>query len=482
MKTLSNSLVNTFILIVASALLIVSCSKESVIPEPQTPSYNKSTANSLISFSFERVNNADYLIYSYTAKIGNDKVLYLTLPNNVPLTALAPTIKASDKTTLSINGKNVESGVTKCDFSKTATLAITAENGNTNSYSVCIKNGDEKADNLIYDFMIKYSIPGVSLAISKNEEIIYATGFGFANKETKERVNSKHLFRLASVSKQQTALCIMTLYERGLIKLSDRVFGAGGILEKEFGTDIPAGAKEITVQHLLQHTSGYISSPDPMFTDNSAYAGKSLEERIEYVLKNVEQKYKAGSTYSYYNLGYGILGKIIEKLSGLSYETFLKQEVHAKAGVTDIHVGGDRAGKRANEVVYYSQDGTNGYGNDMEMIKAAGGIIASTEELMKLMHHIDYGTKVGDILKKETLDLMYTPSPVYARYGLGWRLNHSIFTNWASYHSGNLAGTAAIWARGVNMVHAVILCNSRSYISGFDDALHVLLEQIQSKY
>ena len=105
---------------------------------------------------------------------------------------------------------------------------------------------------------------------------------------------------------------------------------------------------------------------------------------------------------------------------------------------------------------------------------------------MQLMAHIDYGTKVPDILKKETLDVMYTPSKSYEHYALGWRLNHTVFSNWASYHSGNLAGTAAIWMRGYNGVSAVILCNSRSYLDdsggSFDDYLYTLLEDVECQF
>ena len=64
-----------------------------------------------------------------------------------------------------------------------------------------------------------------------------------------------------------------------------------------------------------------------------------------------------GTTYSYYNMGFGILGKVIEKISGKAYEVYLN-EVLAQAGITDIHVGGDKSQRRSNEVVYYSQDGT----------------------------------------------------------------------------------------------------------------------------
>lgn len=460
--------------LLCTVFIVAGCSKD----EQNGPSTNCS----LSGFSFTTKENPS-LSVNANAFSANYSTFYLTVDQGVDLTSLIPTFNIDEKAVATIDGKVIENKVTPVDFSRTQKITVTAESGDKLTYTILCKNGRMDVDILIYAFMADYNIPGVSVSVAKDEELIYSYGYGFADKDAEERVLPTHLFRLASMSKQHTALCIMKLYEEGKLKLSDRVFGSGGILESEFGTDgLVNGATSVTVEHLLRHTSGWVSDPDPMFTSNANYAGKSLDERIRYVIKNVNQSTPPGARYSYYNLGFGILGRIVEKLSGKDFETYLKEEIHAKAGVSDIHVGGDRSQRRPNEVVYYSQDGTNGYGNDMEVIKAAGGIIASTPELMKLMCHIDYGNKVPDILKKETLDLMYSPSAVTPNYGLGWRMNHSIFTEWASYHTGNLAGTATVWERGANGVHAVVLCNSRSYADDFDAALNILLHDIQSKF
>ena len=121
---------------------------------------------------------------------------------------------------------------------------------------------------------------------------------------------------------------------------------------------------------------------------------------------------------------------------------------------------------------------------------AAGGVIASTPALMKLMAHLDYGTKVPDIFKKETLDLMYTAKEgmktssgaAWNRYGLGWRVNYPEITSWEAYHGGTLAGVCTIWARSKKNVNGVILCNSRSYDKGIDDEMWFILEDIQKLF
>lgn len=445
--------------IAVSALLLWSCSGK--------PNDEPSSDNILRSFS---IPNALTSVFQETA--------FVTVDPGTDLTALTPSVTSGEGAIFFIDDRPVTSGETQVDLSETALLMIQAEDGSTRQYHICVKEGNKTIDSHVYSVMKKYSIPGISISATNNEVITYSYGYGYANTTTYERVTPKHLFRLASMSKSQTTLCLMTLMERGLLKITDRMFGTGGIFEKEFGTDIISGTETITIQNFLEHTSGW--ADEHIFTGSSSpLEGRDVMGRMDYILHNIPLDYAPGTTYAYYNMGFGILGEVVEKLSGKDYEKFLREDVYAKCGVTDIWVGGDYGERRANEVVYYSQDGRNGYGNDMDLIKALGGLIASTEELMKVMAGIDYLPNVPDILKKETLDIMYTPSTASPyRYALGWRCNHSIYSSWENYHGGNLAGTGTLWCRDASGKAAVILCNSRSYIDGFDTALYELLDTI----
>jgi CubicO group peptidase (beta-lactamase class C family) len=119
----------------------------------------------------------------------------------------------------------------------------------------------------------------------------------------------------------------------------------------------------------------------------------------------------------------------------------------------------------------------------MHLIRALGGLIASTDELMKVVASVDYGDVFPDILKKETLDLMYTPSEAYNRYALGWRVNYPYYPDWSSYHGGTLAGTGTLMARDKSRDAAsVVLCNSRSYLEGFDDSMYDLLDMVMDQF
>lgn len=442
--------------------------------DPITPTYN----NTIKTFDIlSSVNNmsSDALV----VKI--DDFIYVTVDEGVSLTSIIPTIESGEGTTFYIDDKPVDSGVTPVDLTNTAKLALVSEDGEANIYYICAKTGDKIIDNVVYKIMKQYDIPGISVSATKNETLKYSYGYGFANVEDKERTTSKHLFRLASVSKTQTSIAIMTLVERGKLSLSDRLFGVGGIFEKELGTEgLVPNAEQVTIQHLLEHTSGW--SGEHIFTESGSLSGSDVLKRMKYVVHNVPMSHALGTKYDYYNMGFGLLGCVIEKISGMGYEEFMQKEIYAPLGVKDIWVGKDLAGRRKNECVYYSQDGKNGYGNDMYLIRSLGGLIASTEELMKVVAGVDYGDVVPDILKPETLDLMYTPSSAYKRYALGWRVNYPDFPHWSSYHGGTLAGTGTLLVRDKSRnAAAVVLCNSRSYKDGFDDSMYELLDLVMER-
>ena len=468
-------------LLLAAGFVLAGCSKDSTEPE------ELSSDNSLRRFSFQSSSNSG-LSANCTGYDG-DGLIFVTVPEGVSLTNLVPSFTVHEKAEVKVNGKTIENGVTAVDFSKTVTITVTSQMGTNASYMVLVRNGESRIDNKIYSFMLKHDIPGVSVALSKDEETIYAAGYGFADKATKERATENHLFRLASMSKQHAAIGIMTLYERGLLDLDDTVFGKGGLLEDEFGDDMGTGWKTITLRDLLSHSSGI--TEDCIFPSVSGYSGMTTEQRIARLLERHEHPGNPIGVFSYNNSNFGILGKVVEVVSGKGFMQFLKEEVYSPIGIEDIYAGGNRESDAlSREVTYYGQGGKDAYGNDVEAGVAAGGVIASTPALMKLMAHLDYGTKVKDIFKKETLDLMYTAKEgmkttsgsAWDRYGLGWRVNYPYITSWAAYHGGTLAGVCTIWARSKENVNGVILCNSRSYNMSIDDEMWEMLEEIQNLY
>lgn len=434
---------------------------------------------------------------------------YLSVSDNMDLANLVPTFSTSKNATVTINGVPYEQSK-GYDFSKLTTISVTSESGKTTkNYKVLVSHGNADVDTKIYEFMADFKVPGVSISIMRGSDIVYSRGYGFADVSKEVPTTADHLFRMASISKQFCTLCIMDLYEKGKLSLDDKVFGDKGILAGLF-TNITTYHEGITVRHLLSHSSGICAGlDDPAFTSSYRYFGGSssnpvptdtLIQRTINARQYAYSTYTPGARYNYSNVGFCILHRIVEVVSGKDYESYLKEDVLKRMGITDTHIGGYENERRSNECVFYSQDGTNGYANPLRNLAGAAGIITSTNQMMKILAQIDGDDDVPDAFQKSTLELMYTPyaytGEEYPRYGLGWRMNHSNgrFVN-SHYHGGNIAGTATLWvghATGDKTgsfkkpMSGAFICNSRAYNSNstgdIDDNIYVLMSQMLAKF
>jgi len=452
--------------------VLASCSKKND-PVPETPGNPSnptapSSAKEITNISILKSENANLTGDGYFFK-GVSKI-YITVPPSSSLNSVKVNFTLSNKATIKVDGVTLSNNSGNLDLSKTLTAVVTAENGATATYTVLAQVGVKEIDAMIYPFIEKYNIPAASYAIGKNsiEEIVYKNACGFANVDTKERAQSDYEFRLASMTKQHTSIAIMTLIQQGKIGLNDLVFGPTGILKATFPTVGPKSAK-VTVKHLLEHTAGYTG--DPMF---SSSAGTTLDQKIQTMLNAAQNE--PGTTYYYYNLGYGVLGKIIELISGKEYGAYLK-EIYAPVGITVNLTSSSATARRAKEAICYPQGSSTAYGNDVEVYKAAGGVSINTDNLFKVLYSVDGGPIKPDILNAATRTLMFTKSTV-ANYALGWRTGHSLFEGF--YHGGNLIGTATFWIYG-SEYSAAILLNSRSVEDSFDVDLIVLTNNVMKK-
>ena len=468
------------LLLLVSAFSLFSCG-EKIDPQPVL-----SDSANLTSVSFSAGDNPSMSVSAHSVPCLG--YLAVTVPEGSNLTSLKATYYVSDGAEVLIKGQKQISGETINDFSNIVDLQVVSESGKVKrDYVVYVKTGNASVDARFYEFMNKHAVPGVSFSVMRHEKVVYSTGYGYAVSESRTKTTPDHLFRLASISKQFTTLCIMVLYERGELGLDDQVFGENGILKNEF--KIKGQESSITVRHLLQHSAGWTRDEiDPMFS--SVRNGKTLDELLQWVLDNQTLKFTPGTNYDYSNVGFSFLGRIVEVVSGKPFESFLKEDVLKPMGVTDIHVGGGQDERRPNECVYYSQDGTNGYGNPMQVIAACGGVIASTNQMMRVLAHIDGRDGIPDILKPETLDLMYNSEidPTadsgsnLRRYGLGWRRLAGYYPG-AHWHGGNIAGTATIWVGNTNAgMSAAILCNSRSYDKSIDGDMQIMIRDLMEVF
>ncbi|RYG11545.1 MAG: class A beta-lactamase-related serine hydrolase, partial [Chitinophagaceae bacterium] len=414
-------------------LVLASCSKnENTVNPPKQPTQIGSSAKEIIAVNILQSENTGITGDGYFYRSGAK--LYITIPLGSNLSAVKVNFNLSSKASIKVDGTTLSNQSGVLDLSKTITATVIAEDGSMMAYTILAQTGIKDIDALIYPFIEKYAIPAASYAIGKNssESLVYKNASGFARVETKERATSNHLFRLASMTKQHTAIAIMSLIQQGKMGIDQLVFGPTGILKATFPSVGQMSAK-VTVRHLLEHTAGYTG--DPMFT--ATYAGYTLDQRIQVMLNSAQSE--PGTKYAYYNMGYGTLGKVIEVVSGKDYESFLK-ELYAPIGVTRLRLASATSvNVPSDEALCYPQGNSTAYGNDMSVMKAAAGIAVNTDELFKILYAVDGAAVKPDILSLSTIALMFTPSTAFTGYAKGWRTNHTLFSGF--YHGGNLAGT-----------------------------------------
>lgn len=302
-------------------------------------------------------------------------------------------------------------------------------------------------------------LPAISIAIAKNEKLVFKKAYGMADKSTNTPATTSSRFRIASVSKPITAIAIMKLVEANKLSLDAKVFGQGGILGDAYGTRRPyrTHVTSITIRHLLHHTSGGWSNNgnDPMFSNPQM----SATQLITHVIDNVPLSYAPGVRYAYSNFGYSILGRIIEKVSGQSYETFVKNAVLAPSGISEMSIGGDtRSQRQPNEVVYYDTSTEAPYSMKVRRMDAHGGWLASAEDLVKFGVRVDQYGSVPDLLSSASLKKVTTGSSANSNYGLGFAVN----TAYNYWHNGSIPGTSSILVRTSSGLVWAAVANTRN--------------------
>jgi CubicO group peptidase (beta-lactamase class C family) len=310
-------------------------------------------------------------------------------------------------------------------------------------------------DNAVKNFMSTYGVPGVAIAVTKGEKLVYAKAYGQVGPSDTHPVTNDSLFRIASVSKPFTSAGIMRLIEQGKLTMGSTVFGASGILS-EYASANLAALTDITIDQLLHHTSGNWPNDgnDPMFQQTSLDA----HALIQWTLDNQPDRGMRGQ-YFYSNFGFCVLGRVIEKLSGKTYEQFIHDEIFSAAGITDMTIAGNTlADRKPNEVIYATTAGDGDpYGMNVARMDSHGGWLASATDLMRFMVRVDGFSAKPDFLKASTETVMTTGSAGNANYACGWAVNAS--HNW--WHTGSLPGTATELIRGANGFNWAILTNKR---------------------
>lgn len=255
--------------------------------------------------------------------------------------------------------------------------------------------------------------PGAAALVIKDGKVILRKGYGVADMELGVPVEPDMIFRLGSITKQFTAVAILMLAEQGKLSLQDEI--------TKFLPDYPTQGKTITVEHLLTHTSGiksYTSMPEWLPLWRKDFSVKELVD----LFKNQPMEFAPGERWNYNNSGYVLLGAIIEKASGLTYEEFLQKNIFGPLGMK--HSGyGNIAPIIPRRIPGYSK-GKNGFENapylSMTQPYAAGSLISSVDDLAVWNDSL-FAEK---LLPRKSLEKAFTTCKLKngedTRYGYGW--------------------------------------------------------------
>jgi N-acyl-D-amino-acid deacylase len=365
-------------------------------------------------------------------------------------------------------------------------------------------------DQAMETFIEARKMPGGALAVVKDGRLVHARGYGWADKERQQRVEATSLYRIASISKPVTAVAVLKLVEQGKLKLDDRAFDFIA-LKPLPGAKPDPRLRTITIRQCLQHTGGWDrdKSYDPMFRPKLiAEAAKeaapaSASAVIRYMLGQ-PLDFDPGTRYAYSNFGYCVLGRVIEKVTGKTYEAFVNEAVLAPSGIKTMRLGRSlESGRAPGEVRYYMPEGEQSesvfpglpprvpwpYGAfNLEAMDAHGAWLASAVDLARFAGAMQDAEKCP-LLKPATWRELHAPPPAtVARaeegpskgtyYCCGWLTRPIVGQpGKANYwHSGSLPGTYTMLVRRWDGLSWAALFNQRSkdrkLDSELDPALH----------
>jgi CubicO group peptidase (beta-lactamase class C family) len=292
--------------------------------------------------------------------------------------------------------------------------------------------------------------PGASVLVLKDGQPRIRASYGMADLEAKVAVAPETNFRLASVSKQFTAAGILLLNEQGKLHLDDRL--------AQWLPSLPPATRNVTLRHLLTHTSGLIDYEDVMPPSQTT---QLTDRDVLRLLEAQDSTYFApGTAYRYSNSGYVLLGLVIEKASGQTFSDFLRQRIFEPLGMRNTVAHVESRTVVSHRAYGYSFENGRWLRTDQSPTSATlgdGGIYSSIDDLARW----DAALYDNRLLSKESLVAAFTPAtptddPDVA-YGFGWRI-----TGETLWHSGESIGFRNVIVRHPQRRLTVVVLTNRN--------------------
>lgn len=327
-------------------------------------------------------------------------------------------------------------------------------------------------DALMREFVRERGAPGATLAVARDGRLVYARGFGLADPATGEVMQPEARMRIASLSKPITAAMVLLLAQEGALELDEPALAR--LDPRLFRGRVPADPRwaEVTVAHLLEHTAGLDRrrSGDPPFMavriarELGVAPPASAAEVVAWRLQR-PLDHDPGTRFEYSNLGYSLLGRVIERVTGEDYEAAVRSRLLGPLGVGEMRVGGSlREERLPGEVAYSWNRRTRGaargavgelvdepYGGwDQRGLDAHGGWVASAPELLRFAR-LFRRAAAETVLEPAWLERAFAePETLPADperelwYAAGWSVRRLPGGRVHAWHLGALPGTSAL--------------------------------------
>jgi CubicO group peptidase (beta-lactamase class C family) len=322
--------------------------------------------------------------------------------------------------------------------------------------SVAVSERDlATAINEVLEQTYKPDEPGAAVIVVRDGRVIFRKGYGLANVELGVPIEPDMVFRLGSITKQFTAVAILMLAEQGKLSLDDDL--------TKFLPDYPTKGQRITIEHLLTHTSGiknYTSLPEWLAIWRKDLTVKEIVD----LFKDQPMDFAPGERWNYSNSGYILLGAIIEKVSGQTYQEFIEKNIFTPLSMKHSYY--DNTVRLIPRRVEGYSKGQDGYRNaaylSMSQPFSAGALMSSVDDLALW----DAALYTEKLVKQQSLKRAWNPRLLTngksAHYGYGWSMS-SYVSHPIIEHGGGVNGFSTYALRmPADRIFVAILSNRDS--------------------
>ena len=291
-------------------------------------------------------------------------------------------------------------------------------------------------------------VPGASLLILKDGEALVRQSQGFADLEAGRATTPQTNFRLASVSKQFTAMSILLLVQDGVLSLDQPVH--------DWLPSLPPATRSVTLRHLLSHRGGLVDYEDDVPDDAPQVRDADVLRILE---KHDRTLFAPGTSYQYSNSGYALLSLVVERASKKDYPGFLRERIFGPLGMTATLARVDEGPAVANRAFGYRLEEGAWVRRDQSSTSAVlgdGGIYSSIDDLARWDAALYDNRLLGDALRKEMFTRQGATDDPDIDYAFGWRL-----TGDTVWHSGESQGFRNVIIRDPLRHTTLILLTNR---------------------